>query len=104
MLLSHISARGPAIMATTNPTSPSALDQTTLTTLSLLEARLLRVEHLLYGATAPPPPTATVDGSGAPSAVASLAQLERRFGALLGRIRVYAELLRVCTFCWFMPR
>lgn len=81
--------------ATTSTSDPSALDQTTLTTLSLLEARLLRIEHLLYGAA--PPPQTTPDGSAPPSAVASLAQLERRFAALLGKFRVYAELLRICT-------
>lgn len=85
---------------------PSPLDKTTLATLSLLEARLLRVEHLLYGATPAPrePPTVSgADAGGRPaqarpqSAAASLAELERRFATLLGRVRVYAELLKICA-------
>lgn len=75
------------------------LDKTTLSTISLLEARVLRIEHLLYGPSdAPSTPPAD-------SAVASLASLERRFSALLSRIRVYAGLLKICTsaFSFFAP-
>ncbi|KAL2022948.1 hypothetical protein VTK56DRAFT_4163 [Thermocarpiscus australiensis] len=65
------------------------LDQTTLATISLLEARLLRIEHILYGSATPPaqPP--------AESATSSLAQLERRFANLLRHVRVYAEILKI---------
>ncbi|AEO64851.1 uncharacterized protein THITE_133565 [Thermothielavioides terrestris NRRL 8126] len=54
-----------------------SLDQTTLATISLLEARLLRIEHILYGPSTPPtePP--------AESATTSLAELEHRFNQLL---------------------
>src|SRR3569833_1621966 len=68
------------------------MDDTADSTISLLEARLLRIEHLLYGssalATARPAGTSTVE---------SLENLERRFNSLLSRFRVYAELLKVCT-------
>jgi hypothetical protein len=66
------------------------LDKTTLSTISLLEARLLRVEHLLFGASSSPsrPP--------AVPAIATLSDLERRFTHLLSRFRVYAELLKIC--------
>ncbi|EAQ90157.1 hypothetical protein CHGG_06776 [Chaetomium globosum CBS 148.51] len=55
------------------------LDQTTLDTISLLEARLRRIEHILYGPTTAPtePPQE--------SAITSLAELERRFNQLLHR-------------------
>ncbi|KAI1392467.1 uncharacterized protein F4822DRAFT_391162 [Hypoxylon trugodes] len=67
-------------------TTESTLDNTTLSTISLLEARLLRLEHLLYGHTVQQPQT---------SAVRSLQELEHRFGILLQRVRVYAELLKL---------
>jgi hypothetical protein len=68
----------------------NTLDQTTLATISLLEARLLRIEHILYGPSAPPtePP--------AESATTSLAELERRFSQLLRHFRVYSEILKIC--------
>lgn len=68
----------------------NTLDQTTLSTISLLEARLLRIEHILYGPTAPPtePP--------AESATTSLAELEHRFTQLVRHFRVYAEILKIC--------
>lgn len=69
-----------------------ATDTTALETISHLEARLLRIEHLLCGPghdAAEPPASA--------SAVESLAELERRFASLLSRFRVYAELLKICT-------
>lgn len=67
--------------------------QTALTTISLLEARLLRLEHLLYGPSIPsrPPTTSSLD---------SLANLERRFAQLLSNVRVYADLLKICTLAY----
>lgn len=67
-------------------------NKTALSTIALLEARLLRIEHLLYGsspARLPGTSTSTVD---------SLADLERRFSSLISRVRVYAELLKICAF------
>lgn len=63
------------------------MDDTTLSTISLLEARLLRIEHLLYGNLAP---QSTV------SAIRGLQDLEHRFSKLLQHIRVYGELLKLC--------
>ncbi|KAM3483831.1 hypothetical protein MY8738_002728 [Beauveria namnaoensis] len=67
------------------------LDQTTLSTISLLESRLLRIEHLLYGSSAPTPPPQHE------SAMHKLANLEKRFSMLTSRIRVYGDLLKICT-------
>ncbi|KAI1645079.1 uncharacterized protein F4817DRAFT_344871 [Daldinia loculata] len=64
----------------------STLDNTTLSTISLLEARLLRIEHLLYGHTAQQPKVSTIR---------SMQELEHRFVTLLQRMRVYAELLKL---------
>lgn len=69
----------------------ATLDKTTLATISLLEARLLRIEQLLYGSTSPPTTQPTAD-----SALRSLADLERRFSTLLSRSRVYADILKLC--------
>lgn len=71
------------------------LDKTTLTTIALLEARLMRIEQLLYGTTsaAPAPQRAPAD-----SALGSLADLERRFSALVSRSRVYADILKLCEY------
>lgn len=69
------------------------LDKTTLTTISLLEARLLRLEQLLYGATANPTPQPSKD-----PALVSLADLERRFSTLISRFRVYSDILKLCAF------
>lgn len=66
-------------------------DETTLSTLSLLETRMLRVEQLLYGRTAPPEHDAEHE-----PAAAQVASLERRFTALVQHVRVYAELLKIC--------
>lgn len=66
------------------------LDRTTLSTISLLEARLLRIEHILFGAITPPARPAAVP------AIATLSDLERRFTHLLSRFRVYTELLKIC--------
>ncbi|KAM3461650.1 hypothetical protein MY5147_009909, partial [Beauveria neobassiana] len=65
------------------------LDQTTLSTISLLESRLLRIEHLLYGSSAPTPPAQHE------SALQKLANLEKRFSMLTSRIRVYGDLLKI---------
>ncbi|KAF1733149.1 hypothetical protein CRV24_007048 [Beauveria bassiana] len=65
------------------------LDQTTLSTISLLESRLLRIEHLLYGSSAPIPPPQHQ------SALQKLANLEKRFSMLTSRIRVYGDLLKI---------
>ncbi|CCF33878.1 hypothetical protein CH063_05977 [Colletotrichum higginsianum] len=67
----------------------NSLDNTTLSTVSLLESRLLRIEHLLYG------PTAASPSSQTESAVDTLQDLERRFNHLLSRIRVYGELMKI---------
>ncbi|KAM0277781.1 hypothetical protein ACHAQH_005574 [Verticillium albo-atrum] len=67
----------------------STLDNTTLSTISLLEARLLRVEHILHGQGAVPPSSQTEP------AAASLESLERRFYALLGNTKVYGELMKI---------
>lgn len=71
------------------------LDKTTLTTISLLEARLMRIEQLLYGtiSAAPTPQRAPAD-----SALSSLADLERRFSALVSHSRVYADILKLCKY------
>ncbi|KAI1379895.1 hypothetical protein F4677DRAFT_298189 [Hypoxylon crocopeplum] len=67
-------------------TMDSTLDNATLSTISLLEARLLRVEHLLFGHSVQQPKV---------PAIRSLQELEHRFGTLLQRVRVYAELLKL---------
>ncbi|KAI0436629.1 hypothetical protein F4803DRAFT_556807 [Xylaria telfairii] len=64
----------------------STIDDTTLSTISLLEGRLLRIEHLLYGNSVP---QSTI------SATRSLQDLEHRFSKLLQHIRVYGELLKL---------
>ncbi|KAI1496250.1 hypothetical protein F5X99DRAFT_414299 [Biscogniauxia marginata] len=64
----------------------STLDETSLSTIALLEARLSRIEYLLYGHSSPQPKV---------SAARSMHELEHRFSILLQRIRVYAELLRL---------
>lgn len=71
-----------------------SLDQTSLTTISLLEARLMRIEHLLYGTSAPSTSSQQKTSS---SAVTSLVELERRFATLLSRFRVYTDILKLCT-------
>ncbi len=65
------------------------LDQTTLSTISLLESRLLRIEHLLYGSSTP--------STAHESALRQMADLEKRFSILTSRIRVYGDLLKICT-------
>ncbi|TPX11061.1 uncharacterized protein E0L32_007922 [Thyridium curvatum] len=65
------------------------LDKTSLATIDLLESRLHRIEHLLYGASAPPAQPSNT------SAADSLAELEHRFTSLLSRLKAYAELLKI---------
>ena len=71
-------------------TNDRTMDQTALSTISLLEARLLRIEHLLFGPS-PVPDRVPVD-----SAYQSLESLERRLASLVSQVRVYAELLKIC--------
>ncbi|CAI6096623.1 hypothetical protein V2G26_016506 [Clonostachys chloroleuca] len=66
----------------------SSLDDTTLSTLSLLESRLLQIEHLLHG-------QSDISSGQENSATLKLADLERRFNALTSHIRVYGELLKI---------
>ncbi|PSR87244.1 hypothetical protein BD289DRAFT_367346 [Coniella lustricola] len=68
----------------------SSLDKTAISTIGLLEARLLRIEQLLYGTTSQPtpqPPAESVSGS--------LAGLERRFANIVTRFRVYGDILKL---------
>lgn len=58
-------------------------------TIRLLEARLARIEHLLFGATTPEQPAET--------AIDGVEALERRFQALLMQVKVYGELMRLCV-------
>ncbi|KAI7782705.1 hypothetical protein LA080_013041 [Diaporthe eres] len=67
-----------------------SLDRTTLATISLLEARLLRIEQILHGSKSGPVPKPAGD-----SVVESLANLERRFATLISRFRVYADILKL---------
>lgn len=70
-----------------------SLDRTTLATISLLEARLLRIEQILHGSNSASVPKP----AGGDSAIESLANLERRFATLVSRFRVYADILKLCT-------
>ncbi|KAG7416031.1 hypothetical protein Forpe1208_v005951 [Fusarium oxysporum f. sp. rapae] len=65
------------------------MDETTLSTLDLLESRLLRIEHLLYGQNQSP---ALAQDQ---SAASQLNKLERRFSMLLSDVRVYHELMKI---------
>ncbi|KAK7701842.1 hypothetical protein SLS64_009976 [Diaporthe eres] len=67
-----------------------SLDRTTLATISLLEARLLRIEQILHGSKSGPAQKPAGD-----SAVESLANLEHRFATLISRFRVYADILKL---------
>lgn len=70
----------------------NSLDKTTLATISLLETRLHRIEHILYGSSEVP---REYHGK---SAAESLVDLERRFHQLIGMYRVYTEILKICTY------
>ncbi|KAI0870204.1 hypothetical protein GGS24DRAFT_504988 [Hypoxylon argillaceum] len=63
-----------------------SIDDITLSTISLLEGRLLRIEHILYGNSVP---EWTI------SATRGLQDLEHRFSRLVQHIRVYGELLKL---------
>ncbi|KAJ0122963.1 hypothetical protein N8I77_010051 [Diaporthe amygdali] len=67
-----------------------SLDRTTLATISLLEARLLRIEQILHGSTSVSTSRPVGD-----SATESLTDLERRFATLISRFRVYADILKL---------
>ncbi|KAL7948450.1 hypothetical protein V8C42DRAFT_252139 [Trichoderma barbatum] len=67
------------------------LDKTSLATISLLESRLLRIEHLLYGTTASPFSSQNQHDA----ALSKMDALERRLGRMVSQIRVYAELLKI---------
>lgn len=64
----------------------STMEETTQSTMALLEGRLLRIEHLLYGESG---------SQSSSSAIRSLQDLEHRFSKLLQHIRVYGELLKL---------
>ncbi|KAG6008451.1 hypothetical protein E4U21_004473 [Claviceps maximensis] len=66
------------------------LDETTLATISLLESRLLRIEHVLQGHT-----TASHPPEQADSALQRIKYIEKRFFILISHIRVYGELLKI---------
>ncbi|KAH6623997.1 hypothetical protein B0J18DRAFT_165880 [Chaetomium sp. MPI-SDFR-AT-0129] len=67
----------------------NTLDQTTLGTISLLESRVQRIEHIIYGSAGP------TTHQPQDSAVRSLAELERRFNQLQRHFRVYREILQI---------
>lgn len=69
----------------------NTLDQTTLGTISLLESRVQRIEHIIYGSAGP------TTHQPQDAAVSSLAELERRFNQLQRHFRVYREILQICT-------
>lgn len=68
-----------------------SLDKTTISTIGLLEARLLRLEHIVYG------PAGAPDAPPRTSAISSFHDIERRFAGLISRTRVYGDLLNICT-------
>ena len=67
------------------------LDQTTLQTLSLLESRLLRIEHIIHGQATPS--TAANENE---SVAQRMGNLEKRFGLLTSHVRVYGDLMDIC--------
>lgn len=68
----------------------NSLDVTTITTLQLLESRLLQLEQMVYGDAPTDPPT-----SNEVSVARQLENLERRFQALLSRVRVYNDIHKI---------
>ncbi|KAL2108372.1 hypothetical protein VUR80DRAFT_3925 [Thermomyces stellatus] len=68
----------------------NSLDVTTITTLQLLESRLLHLEQMVYGISPTDPPT-----SNEVSVARQLENLERRFRALLSRVRVYNDIHKI---------
>lgn len=77
----------------------NTLDKTSLATISLFESRLLRIEHILYGPSAPPRDSLAkklpAEETPAESATTSLADLDHRLGVLLRHFRVYSEILKI---------
>ncbi|KAI9172310.1 hypothetical protein HJFPF1_01810 [Paramyrothecium foliicola] len=65
------------------------MDETSVSTLTLLEARLLRIEHLLHGQTSTPAP-----GIGK-TATQRMIDLERRFYRLVSDVRAHGDLLKI---------
>ena len=71
----------------------SSLDKTALETISLLEARMLRIEHVLGGgSSAPLTVPVTPDGS----VGERIGVLERDFNRLIARATAFGELLTLC--------
>ncbi|SPO00002.1 related to RO-10 protein, required for nuclear distribution [Cephalotrichum gorgonifer] len=68
----------------------SSLDVTTIATLQLLESRLSQLELMVYGES-PPNPSPAEEASVA----WQLESLDRRFQALLSRVRVYNDLYKI---------
>lgn len=93
----HPHTQSTIIQRTMSAEMDDPLDRTTLATISLLESRLLRIEHLLYGTTASP----FSSQSQHETAVEKMDALERRFTRMTSQIRVYAELLKICQ-CSFL--
>lgn len=75
----------------------NSLDVTTITTLQLLESRLLHLEQMVYGISPTDPPT-----SNEVSVARQLENLERRFRALLSRVRVYNDIHKIRK--WLLHR
>jgi hypothetical protein len=69
----------------------SHVDSPFSSTVKLLEARLSRIEHLLFGA-----PVASPSARLDTPATENVEALERRFHNLLGQVKVYAELIKLC--------
>ena len=68
------------------------MEQTGQVTIELLEARLRHAEHLLFGVESDHDTQSAVK-----PVVDGLAELERRFSSLVSKVRVYAELLKICA-------
>ena len=81
----------------TPATMDRTLDQTTIETISLLEARLLRIEQILFGSAAAPIAPAALEDS----VVERITLLERDFSRLVSKIKAYSELLDLCRFSLF---
>lgn len=81
-----------------------ALNETTLTTLEALEARLLRLEHVLHGHPATQPASTPSPSPSDEPASKRMQDMERRLNGMVSRVRVYGELLRIrtCVFFFFL--
>lgn len=69
----------------------TSLDVTTITTLELLESRLSQLEQLVYGES-----PSSLPSSDEISIARQLDNLDRRFLALVSRVRVYSDLHKIC--------